>query len=130
MQGLIWNERFSVGVPAMDAQHQRLIGLINSLRATDDAGIAFDTIMGMFDYATTHFRAEEELLRQAGYSELQTQLREHKAFLDKAVEFSKKDLADPQICSQITGYLRDWLRHHILEEDMKYKRCIPESLIR
>jgi hemerythrin-like metal-binding protein len=84
--------------------------------------------MGMFDYASSHFRAEEELLRQAGYSELPTQQREHKGFLDKAVEFSKQDLADPTICSQITSFLRAWLVHHILEEDMKYKRCIPETL--
>jgi hemerythrin-like metal-binding protein len=130
MQGIIWNERFSVGVPAMDAQHQRLIGLINSLRATDDAGIAFDTIMGMFDYALVHFKAEESLLSQAGYSELPTQQREHKVFLDKAVELSKQDLADPTICTQITSFLRSWLVHHILEEDMKYKRCIPEILLR
>ena len=128
MQGIIWNERFSVGVPAMDDQHKRLIGLLNSLRTSEDVGIAFDTIMGMFDYASSHFRAEEELLRQAGYSELPTQQREHKGFLDKAVEFSKQDLADPTICSQITSFLRAWLVHHILEEDMKYKRCIPETL--
>ncbi len=128
MQGILWNERFSVGVRAMDAQHKRLIDLINALRASEDMGIAFDTIMGMFDYASVHFRAEEDLLRRAGYSELATQAREHKVFLDKAVEFSRKDLTDPRIGTDIILFLRDWLLHHILEEDMKYKRCIPEHL--
>jgi hemerythrin len=130
MQGLLWNERFSVGVPSMDAQHKRLIDLINTLRASEDIGIAFDTIMGMFDYASVHFREEESLLKEAGYSELPTQEREHKAFLDQAVAFSKKDLSDSRIGSEIIMYLRSWLLHHILEEDMKYKRCIPERLIR
>jgi hemerythrin-like metal-binding protein len=128
MQGILWNERFSVGSRTMDAQHKRLIDLINTLRGSDDMGIAFDTIMGMFDYASVHFRAEEDLLRQAGYSELPTQAREHKVFLDKAVEFSKKDLSDPRIGTEIITFLRDWLLHHILEADMKYKRCLPEWL--
>jgi hemerythrin len=77
-----------------------------------------------------HFREEESLLKEAGYSELPTQEREHKAFLDQAVAFSKKDLSDSRIGSEIIMYLRSWLLHHILEEDMKYKRCIPERLIR
>ena len=114
----------------MDEQHKRLIDLINRLRASEDMGIAFDTIMGMFDYASVHFRAEEALLRKAGYSELPTQEREHQLFLDKAVVFSKKDLSDPRMGTEIVLFLRTWLLHHILEEDMKYKRCIPERLIR
>lgn len=125
MQRIIWNERFSVGIAAMDEQHKRLIGLINTLGDSVEAGITFDTIMGMFDYATIHFQDEENLLRRAGYSELATQAREHKAFLEKAVEFSKKDLRDPTTSAEIVLFLRKWLLHHILEEDMKYKRCIP-----
>lgn len=127
-QSIVWNERFSVGVRAMDEQHKRLIDLINGLQVPGDAGLTFDTIMGMFDYATVHFQAEEQLLREAGYSELPTQEREHKAFLDKASEFAKQDLGDPRTCGEIVVFLRTWLLRHILQEDMKYKRCIPEAL--
>ncbi len=129
MQGLIWNERFSVGVPAMDQQHKRLIDLINNLRKSEDAGIAFDAIMGMFDYASIHFRAEEALLQKAGYSLLSAQQGQHQAFIDKAVGFSRQDLNDPTICTEITRFLRTWLLEHILQEDMLYKRCIPPHLI-
>lgn len=129
MQEILWNDRFSVGIAAMDEQHKRLIGLINALGASVDAGIAFDTIMGMFDYAAIHFQDEEALLRRAAYSELPTQIREHKTFLDKAVEFSKKELRDPTTAEEIILFLRSWLLHHILEEDMKYKRCIPDGCL-
>lgn len=125
MQKILWNERFNVGIAAMDEQHKRLIELINTLGASVEAGITFDTIMGMFDYAAVHFHDEETMLQKAGYSELSTQAREHKAFLEKAVEFSKKDLRDPTTSTEIVLFLRKWLLHHILEEDMKYKRCIP-----
>lgn len=129
MHAIVWNERFSVGVPAMDEQHKRLISLINALRTSCDTGIAFDTIMGMFDYAAVHFQAEESLLRKAGYSELPAQVREHRLFLDKAVTFSRQNLGDPRTCEDIVVFLRTWLLNHILQEDMKYKRCIPEQLV-
>jgi len=126
---IVWNDEFSVGVPRMDAQHRRMIDLLNTLHLSADADSAFKAISGMFDYASLHFAAEEELLRQVGYSELHAQQREHQAFLSKASEFAKADLHKPELCAQIADFLRSWMLHHILEEDMKYKRCIPENFI-
>ncbi len=130
MEKIVWKERFSVGVPALDEQHKRLIDLINNLRDSDRKGIALETVTGMIEYASVHFKAEEALLRQAGYSELPTQQREHKAFIDQAEAVSKKDLNDPRTATELVRYLHAWLLHHILEEDMKFKRCIPEHLRR
>ena len=127
---IVWSDQFSVGVPQMDAQHRRMIDLINTLHSGADAGSASQAISGMFDYASQHFASEEELLRRVGYSELHTQQREHRAFLSKADEFSKANLNTPEMCAQIADFLRSWMLHHILEEDMKYKRCIPETFIR
>ena len=127
---IVWNDQFSVGVPRMDAQHRQLIDLINALHPDTDADSASKVISGMFDYASLHFAEEEELLRQVGYSELHTQQREHQSFLLKASEFSKSDLHKPELCAQSSDFLRSWMLHHILEEDMKYKRCIPENFIR
>jgi len=126
---IVWNDQFSVGVPRMDAQHRRMIDLINALHPDTDADGAAKVISGMFDYASLHFAAEEELLRQVGYSELHAQQREHQAFLSKADEFSKADLHNPELYAHIADFLRSWMLHHILEEDMKYKRCIPENFI-
>jgi len=130
MQEIVWHERFSVGVPSMDAQHKHLIELLNGLRSSNDENTAYNTIMSMFDYARIHFRDEESLLRQAGYSELPAQILEHRRFLSKAESFSKQAISDPDLCTQLISFLHNWLLHHILEEDMKYKRCIPDYLTR
>ena len=130
MQTISWNERFSVGVPAMDEQHKTMIDLINALQPSANADLASSAISGMFAYAAHHFREEEELLRQVGYSELPAQQREHQAFLSKATDFSKQNLNDPELCEQITAFLRSWMLNHILGDDMKYKRCIPPRYIR
>lgn len=127
---IVWNERFSVGVPSMDEQHKNLIELINALGPAASADAVSTGIAGMFNYAARHFKNEEALLLQSGYSELSAQQREHEAFLLKAANFSAQNLGDPELCSQIKAFLRSWMLHHILEEDMKYRRCIPEQFLR
>lgn len=121
MQPFVWSEKISVGVPAMDAQHQQLMRLLNAFATHSDPGVAFDTIMSMFDYAAVHFGEEEALLSRVGYPELERQKREHQAFLSKTTELSAQSLSDPAVYVKIATYLTSWLLHHIMEEDMKYK---------
>ncbi len=117
-----WSEGFSVGVPKLDEQHKQLIDMINGIQGSHDQTVAADTVKKMFDYAALHFQDEEALLRQVHYRELGNQIREHKAFLDKAVTFSGQPFASAQDSQQLALYLRGWLSHHILEVDMKYKQ--------
>lgn len=121
MQPFEWSENLSVGDPAMDAQHRQLIGLLNEFARFANPGVAFDTIMRMFNYAAVHFQEEEELLSRAGYPELAQQKREHQLFLAKTTEFSAQSLSDPDLYVKLATYLSAWLLHHIMEEDMKYK---------
>lgn len=124
MQPFIWSEKISVGVPAMDAQHKQLIDLLNAFARHTDPGVAFDTIMRMFNYAAVHFQEEETLLESVGYPELEIQKREHQTFLSKVTEFSAQNLSDPDLYVKIATYLTSWLLHHIMEEDLKYKPFI------
>jgi hemerythrin len=124
MQPFVWSEEISVGVPAMDAQHRELIDLLNVFAKHTNPGVAFDTVMRMFNYAAVHFHAEEALLEQAGYPEIETQRHEHQMFLSKTTEFSAKNLSDPDVYVRMATYLTSWLLHHIMEEDMKYKPFI------
>jgi hemerythrin len=121
MQEIQWSERLSVGVPMMDAQHKRLIELINTMHGQSDAGTLFDVIMLMFNYASEHFAAEEQLMRAGAYPDLERQIREHKAFLAKTTDFAGRDFSEPEARAQVTAYLCTWLTHHILDVDMQYK---------
>lgn len=120
MPEITWTEGFSVGVPLMDEQHQRLIALINATQPPCDAG----AVQKMFDYADLHFKVEEEMLRNRRYPELDQQLQEHSRFLEHAHSFLAKDLADPRVCDELNRFLCSWLSHHILEIDMKYKHFL------
>jgi hemerythrin len=118
-----WAEGFSVGVPEMDEQHKVLIDMINAIHSSRTEQMASETVQRMSDYAVGHFKREVDLLRGIHYRDLPHQLVEHRTFLEKTREFSAQNLADPLVRDQLASYLRNWLSHHILEVDMKYKQA-------
>lgn len=124
MPEIKWTEGFSVGVPLMDEQHQRLIALINATNGRPDERGMEENIKALFAYADLHFHEEEKLLRDKRYPELGNQLREHAHFLKKAADFAARVSRDPNVCEQLNAFLCGWLSRHILEVDMKYKHFL------
>lgn len=126
MEIINWKNEFSVGVKEMDEQHKKLLGMINRLieeqhTLTDPRTIA-DLLTEMTDYALVHFRAEEFLMAEYGYEQINAQEKQHQAFIDKTISFySASDIGPNVLSVALLDYLGTWLVGHILQEDMKYK---------
>jgi hemerythrin-like metal-binding protein len=94
LEKVVWNDTFSVGVAEMDAQHRKLLILINQLvdcHAARDGMTSekfHDVLSGMFDYAQVHFKAEEDYLQRIGYPQLSAHEKEHVAFVEKMTTYS------------------------------------------
>jgi len=135
MDTINWKNEFSVGVAEMDAQHKKLLGMINRLISeqkslTDPETIA-ELLTGMTDYAQEHFRAEEYLMAENGYELKNMQELQHKRFIEKTEEFMNVSDIGPNILSNaLLNYLSSWLIEHILKEDMKYKEFFRNRGIR
>jgi hemerythrin len=126
MVPIYWTEEFSVGVRKMDEQHKKLIAMINRLIKEPEADTHSETISDllsdMINYAREHFRDEEALMSEHGYPYLDRQTEQHTGFIKKTVDFCSATEVGVDIVPQaMLGYLKDWLIHHILEQDMKYK---------
>ena len=121
-----WDATFSVGVPAMDAEHQRIIGLINALQdqfavASTPAATA-ELLAQMARYATEHFRHEEELLAAHKYPRLLEQRAQHAGYRKKHQTLGRVTPgAVVQTPEELHNFLRKWWTQHILVEDMRYK---------
>ena len=63
-----WDESFSVGVKEIDAQHQKLVAMINELHAAMKEGKVHDVlgeiISGMAKYTIFHFETEEKYFEE------------------------------------------------------------------
>jgi hemerythrin len=121
-----WTQDLSVGVTRMDEQHKRLILMINRLLRQPDATTRSepisDLINDMTGYARDHFQAEEEMLSEHGYPRLEYQQNMHRAFRRKIVDLcTATAVGVPEVPQALLTYLREWLVHHIINEDMKYK---------
>jgi hemerythrin-like metal-binding protein len=129
MELIRWNECMSVGVPALDFEHQTLINTLNHLHARIEEGHADDVMRVIFgrltDYAHTHFRHEEALFVRYGFAQAAAHRAEHVEFGNKVMDLQLGLLkGDRTVSRETLVFLRDWLSHHILNSDMAYKACL------
>ncbi len=126
-RSFFWDERFSVGHALLDSQHKKIIDLINEL--SELVGHEYDTSMinkvlnDLYEYIKEHLHQEERLLQEKGYPFLPGHRELHKDFRRKIDEFSAaaEDLPETFI-PELIQFLQLWWNHHVLEEDMQYKR--------
>ncbi len=125
MAFLNWREEFSVGIARIDQQHRRLVGFLNELYESMQAGQgreALGKVLGdLLLYTKTHFAAEEQLMKAHGYPGFDDHRQRHERMTQKVKELSEQfragTLSSP---IQMTNFLKDWLSKHILETDRQY----------
>jgi hemerythrin-like metal-binding protein len=124
---LRWQPAMKLGIPAIDADHKTLVGLLNTLHyaliAGDDRSGLGAILKELVDYTHGHFAREEALMERSGYPGIEahraihrriaTAMEDHRAtFLDEPDAFDMDEFYD---------FVCGWLLHHVLGEDMKLK---------
>lgn len=120
-----WKEEYCLGIDSIDAQHQELIGIINTLAEKISHGIAKhdvdSAIADMERYVETHFSFEEKFFTACLYKKTAEHIAEHHLFLEKAREFRSRALTgDISLSIEMLGYLEEWFLHHVLVIDKQY----------
>ncbi len=127
MNKIIWTEKYSVGVKELDAQHQKIIALINRLvdymeEGKDENSISY-VVNEMHTYIIEHFSTEERLLARIKYPALKEQKESHNQFIKNFSNLCIGVGGDKIKAAQcITDVLIEWWDQHILQDDMQYKR--------
>jgi len=124
-----WSDDYSVGNHAMDAQHKRLLNLINELDEVIQKGRHLDELTpvldGIIDYTKTHFHSEEAMLAKLNYPDLVNHKATH-AQLIKEVDSLRAEVVsgDPAVMDRILVFLQTWLVGHIVGIDKKYSTYV------
>lgn len=126
-----WHDHYAIGHPTIDAQHRKMIDIINDLHALlndeniehpgDGAGKVFDQLA---EYVVVHFAYEEQLMTDAGYpiENVIEHKRKHNALLTRVQDLmhAYRD-GDTEVLAELLPYLYgDWLIDHICHEDKDY----------
>lgn len=123
---LEWREQLSVGNGAIDSDHKKLIGLINSVELAlneKNWDILSGAIEQLSQYGMEHFAREEKIAQAAGYGKF-IHLRQEHVLLSKELTRAKRELEgmhgewSEAVIRNFTKFLRRWLIDHVIKEDM------------
>lgn len=121
-----WTEKLSVGVPRFDAEHRRLVDMVNDLFDAVQSGRGREALGNILDdliiYTETHFTNEEAALRDCGFPDLEAHLEEHHLLTDQVRDIRRKYLSGPSatLSMEVMNFLKNWLIKHIQGSDRRY----------
>ena len=122
-----WSESMSVGVALLDSDHKALIETINRLHDAVEDGDEPGILDGIFDslvaYVEHHFAREERIMEVCGYPAAAEHAAEHLRFVQDMRYTRDRYFRGEEagIGRELLDYLKGWLTHHILVEDMAYR---------
>ncbi|KIL99148.1 Chemotaxis regulator - transmits chemoreceptor signals to flagelllar motor components CheY [Paramagnetospirillum magnetotacticum MS-1] len=126
-----------IGHPVIDADHQRLIEIINEfLEHSNEVNpqILHETLKSLLAYGREHFAREEGIQRQCLYPYQQGHSNEHKSLLDQVREIARayfvaktKPLNATSV-QDVNELLKAWLIGHVKKFDTSMRDWVAPSL--
>jgi len=129
MSQITWDDSYSVNNDAIDAQHKQWIAIYNRLDQTmlsgslaDLAQVREEILQAMMEYASYHFRQEEEYMKEIGYPDIVAHKRIYTDFDDRLYNYNRMIRNGELVLnSELIAIIKNWLLDHILKTDMKYR---------
>jgi hemerythrin len=122
MTGFAWQQGYSIDVPVIDAQHQNLFALADTLDRAAQAGEApqklHDLLQQLLAASQQHFATEERLMDASAFPARAHHKHQHDCFVQKAVALAGDFQAGRTgITATVLPFLGRWMKHHITTED-------------
>lgn len=124
MGPLEWKDSFSVGIPAVDHEHQELIDLVNRLQETLAGGSAVDAVEqkfgDLFRAISAHFALEERFMREHGYDQTDQHKADHERLLDELRDLMddyREGGSDP--AGRMSEGITAWFVNHFKTHDAR-----------
>lgn len=125
MQLFEWTDDLSVGIEEFDFHHKRLVQLINKLHDSiargDSTEVTGEVLAELSNYTIYHFFAEEDAMQRFEYPRCMDHRKEHLGLTEKTLRFVEEYHGGKcGVGREVLEFLKEWLRHHILETDKDY----------
>lgn len=125
MSAINWKNTYSIGISIIDEQHKKLLEILNELYDAHQMGaskeIVNSSLQKLAEYTDYHFDAEENMLQENNYPDLDDHIMEHNIFKQKISGFMREAQNGNLLLSIKTiDYLKDWTINHILGTDKEY----------
>ena len=132
---LKWDETLVLGLEEIDSQHRSIFDHFQTISEAVHNGAPTEVLekLSVFlcEYAAIHFTAEEKIMAEYGYPEIEPQRHDHKEFTQDAnrlKEALKKDGVTQEMAIETTGKLFRWIIRHIKTDDKKMVNYVKERM--
>lgn len=120
-----WSHDNEIGVDMIDRQHEYFASLINrlaELMPTRDPKQRAYLISELNAYARFHFISEENLMRDAGYPDLDVHTGHHRELINELSNLEttlemRKSVAE---INELIAFLTKWFIQHTTKEDRQF----------
>jgi hemerythrin-like metal-binding protein len=126
MPFIAWTSEMSVNVKMLDNDHKKLAILINVLHEGLMAGRDSNDLERMFDELVActrlHFAHEEQLLAEAGYSDVSVHKQEHDEKVQQVLRLQAHFLGAKESADylEVLDLLKYWLLTHMENSDKEF----------
>lgn len=119
---MTWDDSLSVGVAEIDAQHHRLVELLNQVHHSSSTGKGDDTVRtvleGLAKYTVEHFAYEESLFTKHNFPDFRAHKDAHEKLVGRVLSFMEEWKAGrAAVGMDLFMFLRSWLNGHIRGSD-------------
>ena len=135
MSWIAWKDSYSVGVPAVDYEHQEMIALLNDLHEGLQGGAsadAMDDFLGeVYASISAHFALEERMMRDHGYDQFAEHKGSHEELLDEIRDImdAHESGAYENAAEDLAEKLQLWFTQHFSTHDARlHGKLGPETL--
>lgn len=119
-----WTEELSVQIETIDAQHKKLVDIINAMYEAMQVGKATDfmcrILADLTAYTQDHFAYEERLFKRHGYAQAAVHHDSHTILIQQLKALQDQMDEGQPISIKVFSFLKKWLSEHILKEDRQY----------
>lgn len=124
MEHATWHDKMSIGHEVIDAQHKRLLVLVNDVADAVDKGYDQEAVGAVLrrlcDYTVDHFATEEDLMDMDAYAHYDQHMSEHMDCTNKALEFLQAFSSGQQVDLRgFVDFVSKWVYAHIMGTDQK-----------
>ncbi|MEO1063794.1 MAG: bacteriohemerythrin [Actinomycetota bacterium] len=129
---MTWGPALQVGFGDIDAQHKRLVELVNELNDEMRAGSGRDAVgpvlTELVRYTVDHFAFEERLMQEHDISTSAAHLDEHRQLVAQVASFKEDyEAGSAAVSVELMTFLRKWLTGHILKSDKALARELKQK---
>ncbi len=122
---LEWSDKLSVNIDEIDAQHKKLIELINRLNDAWKEDFKREDVRSVFmeliEYTKYHFTSEEKYMEKINYPGLEAHKKQHAAFVNKLKNLQAKcSYNSREVYTDLLSFLSNWIVVHIMHSDQEY----------